>query len=122
MKNFIACKECKTVYRYSSRTSSDKIKQHKCYLNSNKQPNTTNSSSESQSNVKFRQSVLLNHSFKFISNNDSDKNIKLMCSDLMIKWICSNLRPFSVVEDSGLQEIFQFFYELGKLLFFRILF
>ncbi|CAF5108382.1 unnamed protein product, partial [Rotaria sp. Silwood1] len=115
MQNFVACKECKTVYRYSRTTSSDKIKKHECYLETIKQQNTKNSLSafESTAYVKSTQSTLSNYSFGQISNHGSGKNIKSKCSDLIVDWISSNIRPLGIVEDAGLHELLQFFYELG---------
>ncbi|CAF3943160.1 unnamed protein product [Rotaria sp. Silwood1] len=84
MQNFVACKECKTVYRYSRTTSSDKIKKHECYLETIKQQNTKNSLSafESTAYVKSTQSTLSNYSFGQISNHGSgikmkDANLKI---------------------------------------------
>ena len=48
MKNFVACKKCKTIYPYSRPTSSDKLRKYECYMEINKQQNATNSSSTSK--------------------------------------------------------------------------
>jgi hypothetical protein len=118
MKNFVACTKCKVAYRYSTTTSSDKIKKHECYVEISKKQNTTNSSSfPVTSNVKLTQSTLSNHSFKCMTNHESDKNIKSTCSDLIVDWISNNIRPLSIVEDKGLHELLQFFYALGELFF-----
>ena len=103
MKNFVTCTKCKMAYRYSITTSSDKIKKHECYVEISKQQNTTNPSSisDSTSNVKLTQPTLSNYSFKYMSNHESNKNIKSMCSDLIVNWILNNIRSLSIVEDIG---------------------
>ncbi|CAM4836190.1 unnamed protein product [Rotaria magnacalcarata] len=89
MKNYIACIHCKTVYRY------------------------TNTLSTSESAIHLTQSTLSNYAFKYKPRDGSDKNVKSKCNDLIVRWISNNIRPFSIVDDEGLHELLQFFYELG---------
>ncbi|CAM4762941.1 unnamed protein product [Rotaria magnacalcarata] len=100
MKNYIACIHCKTVYRYSTTFSS------------------TNTLSTSESAIHLTQSTLSNYAFKYKPRDGSDKNVKSKCNELIVRWISNNIRPFSIVDDEGLHELLQFFYELGELLFF----
>ncbi len=46
---------------------------------------------------------------KKINENDV-KEIK----DLCVRWICGDIRPFSIVEDSGLRNLAQECIRLGK--------
>ena len=96
--------------------SSDKITKHQCYIEINKQQNTTNSSSTSKSisDAKLTQTTLSNYSLKHISNHDFDRNIKSMCNDLIVRWISNNIRPLNIIEDVRLHELLQFFYELDE--------
>ncbi|CAF1672427.1 unnamed protein product [Rotaria magnacalcarata] len=95
MKNYIACIHCKTVYRYSTTFSS------------------TNTLSTSESAIHLTQSTLSNYAFKYKPRDGSDKNVKSKCNELIVRWISNNIRPFSIVDDEGLHELLQFFYELG---------
>ena len=74
-------------------------------VHENKQTTNSSSTSKSTSDAKLTQSTLSNYSLKHISNHDLDRNIKSMCNELIVRWISNNIRPFSIIEDVGLQEL-----------------
>ncbi|CAF3013445.1 unnamed protein product [Rotaria sp. Silwood2] len=111
IKNFIACKYCKAVYRYSTTMSSCKIKTHKCYVQRRKREEIAHTEVD-ESSIKSTQPTLSKFSFKPVFNHDSDKSTKSKCNELIVQWISNNIRPFSIVDDEGLHQLLQFFYEL----------
>ncbi|CAF1266528.1 unnamed protein product [Adineta ricciae] len=100
--NFVSCQHCFTTYRYGS-SSTESISRHQC--------NSTSPTSNKSSAVEYA-FTLDKHVFKekkTFSHLEQQNLTKLFSN-----WICDNLRPISIVDDSGLREVCSFFYSLGE--------
>ncbi|CAF1433590.1 unnamed protein product [Rotaria sordida] len=94
VSNFVSCIHCFTTYRYGS-SSTESIAHHEC-----SGPTTENSSTLDKHFTKQK------NPFRLCEQRHLTK--------LFTNWICDDLRPISVVEDSGLKKICSYFYSLGE--------
>ncbi|CAF3221229.1 unnamed protein product, partial [Rotaria sp. Silwood2] len=101
VSNFVSCIHCFTTYRYGS-SSTESISHHECSgpTSSFKSATTENSSTLDKHFMKQK------NPFRLCEQRHFTK--------LFTNWICDDLRPISVVEDSGLKEICSYFYSLGE--------
>lgn len=97
---FVSCKNCFITYAYSSSTR-----------NMNKHIQICDASNGNQTRLSYKTT---NNSTRLVRNSSSSLvvgNNKILDShrksmkNLLAEWICSNLRPFSIVEDAGLTAI-----------------
>ncbi|CAF1176026.1 unnamed protein product [Rotaria sordida] len=109
---YVSCFKCFQTFIYSSKSGTTRLKEHeiKCIK--------SNSSSSSSSSISISsevinqsdallsaQSTLAQHGFKK-SLKLSEKDIENM-KKLSAQWMCENIRPFSVIEDSGFRAVSQ---------------
>jgi len=78
MKDFVACKICKIVYKFSGHTSN--LVKHKCYIS------------------------CLNSQALINVNSETKKEVTTIAT----KWIVRNCRPFNVIGDTALKEFATF--------------
>jgi hypothetical protein len=103
--NFVSCAKCFTTYRYGS-CSTESISRHQC------DGLTSSSSSSGNSMASDYLFTLDKHLVKQknpFRHSEQQHLTKLFCT-----WICDNLRPISIIEDSGIREICSYFCDLGK--------
>ncbi|CAM4889910.1 unnamed protein product [Rotaria socialis] len=100
IKNFVSCKNCFTTYSYAS-NSTTFLNKHNC-LSSDRKPNSTLSSSY---NTSSSQTLITTYGQpKTVRLPDShSKDMK----DLLVRWICKDMRPFATVDDDGFRKIAQ---------------
>lgn len=84
MKDFVACKICKSVYKFSGNTSN--LVKHKCYIIS----------------CRNNQAVI-----------NVNSETKKEATTIATKWIVRNCRPFKVISDTGLKEFATFLINVG---------
>ncbi|CAF1553129.1 unnamed protein product [Adineta ricciae] len=97
--NFVSCKKCFTTYSYVS-NSTTFLNKHSCLSSDQKTKSTLPSSRDTSS-----QSLITNYSQpKIVRLPDSySKDMK----DLVVRWICKDMRPFAIVDDDGFRSIAQ---------------
>ncbi|CAF1491119.1 unnamed protein product, partial [Rotaria sordida] len=103
---YISCFKCMHTQAYNSLSGTKRFTQHanKCF------PSST-SSSISISSLSSTQTTLNQMGFKKsmqFSENDV-KTVKKLCAE----WICSDIRPFSIVDDPGFRNVAQECIRLG---------
>ena len=102
---FVSCRKCFKTYSYKSTTGTRQLNSHPC---------VPVSLTESKSSTIPTKQTTLDHipkNLKQIKLDDKEiNNFKILIS----KWICEDLRPFTVVEDGGLRKVFQELISLGK--------
>ncbi|CAF1483516.1 unnamed protein product [Adineta steineri] len=103
---FVSCRQCFKTYTYTSTTGTRQLNSHSCVVLA---------PAESQSSI-------TTNTTKQMTLGNVSKNLKQVKVDekeisnfktLVSKWICEDLRSFSVVEDNGLGNVFQEFISLG---------
>ncbi|CAF1430901.1 unnamed protein product [Adineta steineri] len=100
INNFVSCKNCFTTYSYISNSTTFLMK-HNC-LSSDRKTNSTLSSS---CNTSSSQTLITTYGQpKTVRLPDShSKEMK----DLLVRWICKDVRPFAIVDDDGFRKIAQ---------------
>jgi hypothetical protein len=111
IKNFVSCKNCFTTYSYAS-NSTTFLNKHNC-LSSDRKTNSTLSSSD---NTSSSQTLITAYGQpKTVRLPDShSKDMK----DLLVRWICKDMRPFATVDDDGFRKIAQRCVSIGNLIFY----
>jgi hypothetical protein len=104
---FVSCQQCYRTFSYTQTTGTRHLNTHVCVINF--QPKSTLSAQI------ISQTTLdnISKSLKQVKLCDKEKN---KFKDLMANWICPDMRPFTVIEDVGLRDIFQELICLGKFL------
>lgn len=114
IEKFVSCKKCFTTYSYVS-NSTTFLKKHRC--DSLHRSNNTSSSTSSRQPTVY-------HSQRLITDYGNPKSFRLPdnCSkdmkDLIVRWVCRDMRPFAVVDDIGFREIAQRCVSIGMSDFF----
>ncbi|CAF1438083.1 unnamed protein product [Didymodactylos carnosus] len=99
IEGFASCRKCFNTYAYTPKTGNTRINGHKCVQDLKNSTNVTKSSS--------------NTAQRSIAQYATPKSIKLCeneaktIKDLTAKWLCHDIRPFSISEDRGLRELIQ---------------
>jgi len=102
---FVSCRQCFKTYKYTPTTGTRHLNSHSCVVNFTE----SNSSTSTSTQMTLDKNILRN--LKQIRLFDPEKkNFK----SLMAKWICEDLRPFSISEDVGLRKVFQELISLGN--------
>ncbi|CAF4924085.1 unnamed protein product [Rotaria sp. Silwood1] len=123
---YVSCFKCFQTFIYSSKSGTTRLKEHeiKCIKSNSSSSSPSSSSSSSSSSISISsevinqsdvllstQSTLAQHGFKK-SIKLSEKDIENM-KKLSAQWMCENIRPFSVIEDSGFRAISQELIRIG---------
>lgn len=101
---YISCFKCMNTQIYSNLSGTKRFKEHadKCF------PSSIGTSSSSSTQTTLNQ-MRFKTSRKFSENDVSA--IKNLC----VKWICGDIRPFSIIDDSGFRNLAQECIRLGKI-------
>ncbi|CAF3835637.1 unnamed protein product [Rotaria sp. Silwood1] len=92
INGFVSCKQCYQTFTYTSTTGTRHLNAHICVINF-----LTNSTTSAPTTV---QTTLDNISKNLKQIKLSDKE-QHKFKDLMAKWICADMRPFTITEDTG---------------------
>ncbi|CAF1479470.1 unnamed protein product [Adineta steineri] len=103
---FVSCRQCFKTYTYTSTTGTRQLNSHSC---------VTLAPTESQSSITISttKQLTLGNISKNLKQIKLDEKEKTNFKTLISKWICEDLRSFSVVEDDGLRNVFQELISLG---------
>ena len=122
---YVSCFKCFQTFIYSSKSGTTRLKEHenRCVKNSSSSSSPSSTSIFSEPNdrsdtLSSVQSTLADHGFKKCSKI-SEKDIDHM-KTLSAQWICKDLRPFSVIDDSGFRSIAQELIRIGKMIGFHV--
>ncbi|CAF4181878.1 unnamed protein product [Rotaria sp. Silwood2] len=117
MFGYVSCFKCFQTFIYSSKSGTTRLKEHeiKCFKN-NSSPSSSSISVSSEvinqsDTLLSAQSTLAQHGFK-MPVKLSEKDIEDM-KKLSAQRMCENIRPFSVIEDSGFRTIAQELIRIG---------
>ncbi|CAF3851884.1 unnamed protein product [Rotaria magnacalcarata] len=99
---YASCHDCKKTYVYNSNSGTSHLKQHSCVLNQDKSSRTNSMKQTTVEQVLTVQKTL----------TDDQSNV---VKDLIAGWICTDIRPFSIIEDNGLRLLIQECIRLGSL-------
>jgi len=97
---FVSCKYCYATYTYSSSTRNMNKHMQIC---DGFNPNQTHFTTSTEINPL----KLINTSTSPSSSKKSLESHKQKLKSLLGEWICSNIRPLSIVEDTGLKKIIE---------------
>ena len=104
---FISCRKCRKTFSFNRTTGTSHLNSHRCVL-------------VTQPSISFNGSVLRQTSLEKTWASVDMKSVKLSekekttIKDLCSKWICQDIRPFSIIEDDGLQNLIQECIHLGE--------
>lgn len=87
IENFVACRNCFNVYKFSNCTSN--LVKHKCYAKENGSSND--------------------------QNVEVDVDTKGKLTDAATQWLVTNCRPSSILEDAGLKNMARIFLSVGAI-------
>lgn len=107
IEGFVSCRHCFKTYVQNKSTGTTHLHRHKCASTKKSTP-LINALSLKQISIKNAWANIDIKSIK-LTTRENDR-IKQLCS----KWICENIRPFSVMKDSGLRHLVQECVQLGK--------
>ena len=97
---FISCQKCFKTYVYNRRTGTTHLNNHKCIK-------MTKSSISLEGSILKQSSIVTTWSpadLKSFKLTDKEMNkVKNLCS----RWLCENVRPFSIIQDNGLRNFIQ---------------
>ncbi|CAF3671087.1 unnamed protein product [Rotaria sordida] len=106
--SFVSCQTCFTTYSFKS-NSTTLMNGHKCN-DSSFSSSVINSQNHSQS---LKQSNIFSYTSKTVQSVKLKECEKNKIKKLQAEWVCTNIRPFSVVDDSGLRSLVQECISLG---------
>ena len=109
IKNFASCKTCYQTYSYSSTTTT--LTNHKCPILTSKNQSTLENFRVSRSTS--TKPMFSSTKLDYAKNNKVSKKKSLFTTSLS-DWICSNVRPIAIVEDSGLKDIIDQCIQIGR--------
>lgn len=101
---FVSCMKCFVTYSYIS-NSTTFLNKHDCNPSYQK-PNSTSSSSSSRTSSTSQNLITMYGHTRPKKVQLPESHSKEM-KDLISRWICKDMRPFSVVDDIGFREIAQ---------------
>ena len=112
IKNFVSCKKCFTTYSYVS-NSTTFLNKHSCLSSDQKAKSISSSSHHTLSS----QSLITTYTHpRTVRLPDScSKDMK----DLVVRWICKDMRPFAIVDDDGFRNIAQRCVSIGNFVLFK---
>ncbi|CAF1391214.1 unnamed protein product [Rotaria sordida] len=99
---FASCNNCKKTFVYNSNSGTSHLKEHSC---------TSNLIQTSTTSVMKQPTVEQYLTVQKNLTTDQSTVIK----DLIARWICTDIRPFSIIEDGGLRLLIQECVKLGSL-------
>jgi hypothetical protein len=113
--NFVACRNCFVTYSFKS-NSTTLMNKHNCDTSS-----TVSSSTNFQNNSQsLKQSKISSYTFKSpqcVKLKECEKN---KIKKLQVEWTCTDIRPFSIMDDKGLRALAQELIALGIIIYTNI--
>jgi hypothetical protein len=105
--SFVSCKNCFVTYSFKSNSTSQ-MNKHKC----ENSPFLSSSTSErnSQSLKQSKIASYASNSPQAVKLKECERN---KIKNLLVQWVCTDIRPFSVVNDNGLRSLIQECISLG---------
>jgi hypothetical protein len=100
---FTSCRKCKKTFVYGPNSGTTHMKQHPCVITGNMKTSTQTPIDK----------------MMLIRKTLSDEQSKVI-KDLIVRWICSDIRPFCIIDDDGLRALIQECVRLGMHLFYLI--
>jgi len=100
--DFVSCKNCFVTYSFKSNSTSQ-INKHKCD-DSSLVCSSTSSQNKPQS---LKQSKITPYSSKTPQSIKLEECEKNRTKKLLVDWVCTDIRPFSVINDHGLRSLVQ---------------
>jgi len=117
---YVSCFKCFQTFIYSSKSGTTRLKEHetKCgkIISVLSSPLSSSIEIDSPNPSSSTQSILTQHGFRKsrkLNEKDTD-HMKLLCA----QWISKDLRPFSIIEDSGFRNLAQELILIGILFYF----
>ncbi|CAF4547775.1 unnamed protein product, partial [Rotaria sp. Silwood2] len=109
---FISCFKCMNTQVYNKFSGTKRFKEHadKCFPLSST-TSSSNSFTSSSSSTSTTQATL--NKMGFIKHVDFTENDITKVKDLSVKWVCGDIRPFSILDDSGFRNLAQECVRLG---------
>ena len=98
---FASCNKCKKTFVYGTNSGTTHLKQHSCVIDADMKVSTQTSIDK----------------MMLVRKKLSDEQSKVI-KDLIVWWVCGDIRPFSIIDDHGLRELIQECVRLGMHLFF----
>jgi hypothetical protein len=123
---FVSCFNCSTTYVNKKDTGTNSLRNHVCFKNyllqkkqEEKEINTTSSQTISSTTLSSSSTVNSNTSplIKYglvLKATKLTSHEKAKVKELIVKWLCQSMRPFSLVNDNGLRNVIQQAISLGK--------
>ena len=107
---FISCFKCYSTFRYGSSSGTKHFVDHanRCFPLISSNTSTDSGTNDS----KLVQSKLSPHGFR--PKNTLTLKEKKELNKLCAKWVCADLRPFTIVEDYGLEHLASMFIKIGE--------
>lgn len=104
---YISCKKCYRTSVYGSKSGTKRFIEHanRCSPSQSQSNVNSNGTSGSQGTL---DKILLKNKVTITAKEQNE------LKGLYAKWICEDLRPYSIVEDNGFKKLAQSFIRLGK--------
>ncbi len=112
IKKFASCKSCYQTYSYSSTTST--LSHHKCPMLVKKDQSKLKNFSISSSTSNTSPVVLTRLNAADIKTMKVSEKQKSSFVTLLSDWVCSSVRPVSIIEDSGLIDLIDHCIQIGR--------
>ena len=109
INGFISCFKCYSTYRYGSSSGTKHFTEHadRCFPLS-----SANSTLDERNDSKLVQCKLNQVGFRRKATLTVKEKHQL--KELHAKWICTDLRPFTIVQDYGFEHLANMFIKIGK--------
>ena len=101
---FTSCHDCRRTFVYNSNSDTSHLIHHLCGSNL-AQISTTSSTKQ----------PTVEHCLTIHKSLTTDRSTTI--KDLIARWICTNIRPFCIIEDDGLKQLIQECIRLGMCVF-----
>jgi hypothetical protein len=105
---FTSCRKCKKTFAYGPHSGTSHMKQHPCLIDCMK--------TSTQSQVKQTSIDKIMKTRKTLTSEQTN-----VIKDLIVRWVCSDIRPVSIIEDDGLRALIQECVKLGMYLIFYLI-
>lgn len=109
--DFVSCKTCFITYSFKSNSTSA-MNKHKC-----EDSFICSSTTQRNKPQSLKQSKIITYSSKTLRSIKLEDHEKNRIKKLLVEWICTDIRPFSVINDAGLRLLIQECIHLGIFLF-----
>jgi hypothetical protein len=112
LSGFVTCESCYQTYTFTPNSGTRILNAHIC-VQKLSSGTRKRSSSASVSGYQMKLGTAMK-CYKQVQLPEKEINL---VKDLTCKWLCQDMRPFSIVEDVGLRNLLQEFILIGKFIF-----